>query len=66
MEISVNGKTQTIEAPLTVAQFLETLGLAGRRVALELNREIVPRNSYDSVRLKTGDSLEIIHFVGGG
>ncbi len=66
MEISVNGKTQTLSTPLTLTQFLEKLGLAGRRVVLELNREIVPRDTYSSVHLQDGDSLEIIHFVGGG
>lgn len=53
-------------AGLTVAGLLEHLDLGGRRVAVEVNREIVRRERYDEHRVATGDEIEIVHFVGGG
>jgi len=49
-----------------VAQLVEQLGMQGDRVAVELNRQIVPRSQWADITLKDGDRLEIVHFVGGG
>ncbi len=50
----------------SVAALLEQLGIKGDRVAVELNREIVPRPRWSQTPLREGDRLEIVHFVGGG
>ena len=65
MNITTNGEATSIE-PLTVQQYLISLGIDPRRVAVELNRDILPKAQYESTLLKEGDSLEIVHFVGGG
>ncbi|MBD3241479.1 MAG: sulfur carrier protein ThiS [Chitinivibrionales bacterium] len=66
MDVRVNGKTESVEPGVTIAGFLETKGLAAQRVAVELNMAIVKKESYGSTRLSEGDSVEIVHFVGGG
>jgi len=49
-----------------VAQLLQELGIRPGRVVVELNRDVVSRESHDTTFLKEGDSIEIVHFVGGG
>jgi len=66
LELTVNGEVRRMAAPLTVAGFLAALELDTRKVAVELNREIVPRSTYGQVWLADGDALEIVHFIGGG
>jgi sulfur carrier protein len=65
MKITINGQEQTSE-PITLAQLIEQLGMKQDRVAVELNRNIVPRAQWPETRLAEGDHLEIVHFVGGG
>ena len=64
--LTLNGERRTLEAPLTVAGLLASLGLDTRKVAVERNEEIVPRSSYAETLLASGDALEIVHFIGGG
>jgi len=64
--ITVNGRGQPVDASLTVAGLLSQLGLEGRRVAVELNREIVPRSQHETTRLQEGDAIEIVQAMGGG
>src|ERR1700760_3055787 len=66
MEITLNGETRRIEAPVNVRGLLESLGLDPAKIAVERNLEIVPRSTYDQVALAQGDRLEIVHFIGGG
>jgi thiamine biosynthesis protein ThiS len=66
MRLTINGKEQTFEDALTLAQLIEQLGMKGDRVAAELNRDIVSRTQWAETSLKDGDQLEIVHFVGGG
>ena len=66
MRLTINGKEQDFDAPLTLAQLIEQLGMKGDRVAAELNRDIVSRAQWTETALKDGDQLEIVHFVGGG
>ncbi len=66
MQLFINGKGQSFDAPLTLAQLIEQLGMKGDRVAAELNREIVSRPQWPETSLNDGDRLEIVHFVGGG
>ena len=64
--LTVNGETHSFSPRLTVAGLVTALALDIRKVAVELNREIVPRSTYAQVTLASGDSLEIVHFIGGG
>ncbi|TVP77210.1 MAG: sulfur carrier protein ThiS [Gemmatimonadales bacterium] len=65
-EIVVNGKTRTVADDATIAGLLEELELRPEMIVVERNREIVPRERYASVTLEEGDTLELVHFVGGG
>ena len=64
--ITVNGEARQLERPLNCAELLARLDLAGKRVALERNGEIVPRSRHADERLADGDRLEIVVAVGGG
>ena len=66
MLLFINGKEQTFDDALNLAQLIEQLGMKGDRVAAELNRDIVSRAQWSDTVLKDGDRLEIVHFVGGG
>jgi thiamine biosynthesis protein ThiS len=65
MKIVINGQEQTF-TPTTLALLIEQLGMKQDRVAVELNRNIVPRADWAATNLAEGDQLEIVHFVGGG
>jgi thiamine biosynthesis protein ThiS len=64
--VQVNGEPLTLPAGLTVAGLIARLELDIRKVAVERNREIVPRSTYAQVLLDAGDEIEIVHFIGGG
>ena len=64
--IRVNGDPRRVSAGTTIAGMLGELGLDARKVAVERNREIVARGTFDGVRVCEGDAFEIVHFVGGG
>jgi sulfur carrier protein len=64
--ILVNGDEQRLPADSTLRGLLEELGLAGKRVAVALNREVVPRSGYAATALCAGDRVEILEAVGGG
>jgi len=66
IEVSVNGAAQRFEPGTDVAALLERLQLAGKRVAVERNGEIVPRSRFAQTALANGDQLEIVVAVGGG
>jgi thiamine biosynthesis protein ThiS len=66
MEVVVNGEARVIAADATVAVLISELGLDPHQVAVERNRDIVPRAEYAKVALEQGDRLEIVTFVGGG
>jgi thiazole synthase len=66
MNITVNGEAKSLDAPVTVEQLLSDIGLDARKVAVERNREIVPRSTYAATQVYDGDSIEIVHFIGGG
>lgn len=65
MEIQFNGELRTVTSK-TVLELLLEFQLEGRKIAVELNREIVPRTAFAETPLSAGDSVEIIQFVGGG
>jgi len=66
ISVTINGETRSFEAPVSCAELLERLALAGKRVALERNGEIVPRSRFAEQPLADGDRLEIVVAVGGG
>ena len=66
MTLQINGEPRTFETALTLSALIENLGMKPDRVAVELNREIAPRDRWPQIELKEGDRLEIVHFVGGG
>jgi sulfur carrier protein len=66
IEITVNGEVRHVAEGTTIAALLSELGLGQRRVAVERNREVVPRAEHASARLCAGDRLEVVTFVGGG
>ncbi len=66
IELVINGEPRRFPAPLTLSQLVESLELAGKRIAIEKNGEIVPRSLHADSRLASGDRLEIVVAVGGG
>ncbi|MDA0675822.1 MAG: sulfur carrier protein ThiS, partial [Proteobacteria bacterium] len=66
IRLTVNGDGRTVAAGTSVAQLVVALGLDGRKVAVERNREIVSRSHYGTTVLGEGDAVEIVHFIGGG
>jgi sulfur carrier protein len=66
MQLFINGEPKSFAESLSLAQLVEQLGMKGDRVAVELNREIIPRAQWTETKLQEGDRLEIVHFVGGG
>jgi sulfur carrier protein len=66
MELCVNGEKLLLPDGATIAALLEHFKLQPVRVAVELNCDIVPKKTYSHTRLKSGDKVEIVTFVGGG
>jgi thiamine biosynthesis protein ThiS len=66
LRISVNGEPRTLSAPATLADLLQALKLDPRTVVVELNRAIIRRPILGTTPLANGDSVELVHFVGGG
>jgi sulfur carrier protein len=67
MKLQINGEEKTFDLAVpTLAALVETLGMKSDRVAIELNRDIVPRDRWPDTNLQEGDKLEVVHFVGGG
>jgi thiamine biosynthesis protein ThiS len=66
LNLTINGEDRYFDSVSTISSLLDQLGMKPDRVAVELNRELVPRDRWPSIRLSDGDKLEIVHFVGGG
>jgi thiamine biosynthesis protein ThiS len=66
LRITINGETHSFAVGTTVGQMLEALELPREGVAVEVNRGIVPRRTYQEVLLSDGDEVEVVTFVGGG
>jgi sulfur carrier protein len=66
LSISVNGEARVVSGPCTVDVLLARLALEGRRVAVAINHDVVPRSEFTSHRLEPGDRVEILEAVGGG
>lgn len=66
MYVQLNGESREIPDGMTVTGLLALLGLAGKRIAVEINEDIVPRSQHGTTLLKDGDCIEIVHAIGGG
>jgi len=66
MRVVVNGEARELPERVTVAQLIDQLGLGARRIAVEVNRDVLPRGAYADHRLTEGDQVEIVQFIGGG
>ena len=66
IEIFLNGKTQQIEDHLNIAALLKKLDLENKRLAIEINLEIIPRSQFETYTFSTGDKVEIVRAIGGG
>ena len=66
MRLKINGEEKEVAGVSSLADLVDSLAMKADRVAVELNREIVPRAEWAGTQLKDGDELEIVHFVGGG
>jgi thiamine biosynthesis protein ThiS len=65
-EIRINGETRSVSDGATIAALLVKLDLPAKRIAVEHNGEVVGKARWDSVELRDGDRVEVVHFVGGG
>lgn len=66
MNLSINGQSHELDSPASVADLLQHLGMAERRVAVERNGELVPRSLHAQQQLSDGDRIEIVQAIGGG
>ncbi|MEW6648515.1 MAG: sulfur carrier protein ThiS [Pseudomonadota bacterium] len=66
MKIHVNGEAREVPDNYTAAELVEAMDLAGKRIAMEVNMEIVPRSSYATHRFQPGDKVEVVQAIGGG
>jgi sulfur carrier protein len=66
MHIILNGASREVPDNLSASELLMSLGLAEKRLALEINREIVPRSCFENHIISPGDAVEIVHAIGGG
>ena len=66
IKIKINGKLLTINENLSLSAFLKQLKIPLKKVAIELNQEIIDKNKINKIKLKKNDKIEIVHFIGGG
>jgi len=66
MKITLNGQDRSLDRPMTVSELLLELGATGKRVAVEVNQEIVPRSEHGQFQLKNDDRVEVVQAIGGG
>jgi thiamine biosynthesis protein ThiS len=66
MFITVNGEKKEVQTDVNLSQLLENLSLAKERIAIELNKTVVRKKDWESIKINDADRIEIVHFVGGG
>jgi len=66
MQVTINGESRDFPGEMTVLELLVSLGLTDRRVAVEINRELVTRSLHATRKINSGDAIEIVSLVGGG
>ena len=66
IKIKVNGKVKTVFSNLKLSDLLKNLNIPIKKVAIELNQEIIDKKRSNNIKLKKNDKIEIVHFIGGG
>ena len=66
IKVKVNGKSSIIEDNLSLFNYIKKLKVPLKKVAIELNQEIMDKNKLSNIKLKNNDKIEIVHFIGGG
>ena len=66
MQVLINGETRKIENELNLRELLEKLELPTERIAIELNKDVIRKKDWETIKINDADKIEIIHFVGGG
>lgn len=66
MNIVLNGEARALNNGTLVTQLIHQLGLEGKRLAVEINRDIIPRSQYAQTEIRDGDTIEVVHAIGGG
>lgn len=66
MQVQVNGEAMELPSGATVAALVEKMALTGKRLAVEVNEDIVPRSQHAEFALNNGDRVEVVHAIGGG
>ncbi|MBT4837547.1 MAG: sulfur carrier protein ThiS [Methylococcales bacterium] len=66
MNIILNGTPKNMSNVFYVKDLITELNLSGKRIAIEINEEIIPRSNYSSQKITDGDTIEVIHAIGGG
>lgn len=66
MQVTINGETRNLETGINLRQLLEKLELPTERIAIELNKDVIRKKDWESIKIVESDKIEIIHFVGGG
>jgi sulfur carrier protein len=66
IKIKLNGKLLTIDLNLSLLKYIKKLKLPLKKVAIELNQEIIDKTNLHKIKLKNNDKIEIVHFIGGG
>lgn len=66
MHIILNGDQKKVTDKTSLSQLIDDLQLSGKRLAIEVNREIIPKSEHDAYILKDGDQVELVHAIGGG
>lgn len=66
MKILINGESKELAQSLNLNELLKHFSLPSERIAIELNKEVVRRKDWESIKIKDADKIEIVHFVGGG
>jgi len=66
IKIKINGKLSMINDNFSLSKFLKQLKIPLKKVAIELNQEIIDKNNLNKIKLKKNDKIEVVHFIGGG
>ena len=66
IKIKLNGKSSTIDKNISLKKYINTIKIPIKKVAIELNHQIVDKNTLNKIKLKNNDTIEIVHFIGGG
>ena len=66
LEVIINGKSRSLSGPIRISQLIQEMDLLGKRIAVEINGEIVPASQHSTYQLSDGDRIEIVGAIGGG